>query len=122
MPKKETLYCALAGLCAGAVTGLFGGGGGLVLVPLLTRLKLLEEEEIFPASVCIIGPICVISLLLRMNAGPLPWSRALVYLPGSAAGGILAGLLGKKLPTVWLHRALGLLILLGGGRYLWQSF
>jgi uncharacterized membrane protein YfcA len=49
---------------------------------------------------------------------PLPLTTALPYLIGSALGGILAGLLGKRIPTVWLHRGLGILILWGGYRYL----
>ena len=36
--------------------------------------------------------------------------------PIGAAGGVIAGLTLKKLSAVWLHRALGLLILWGGLR------
>ena len=31
-----------AGICAGAVNGLFGAGGGMVLVPMLTLLTDME--------------------------------------------------------------------------------
>ena len=41
MRKKEFLPMALAGLAAGTVAGLFGAGGGLVLVPLLRRCDCL---------------------------------------------------------------------------------
>ena len=37
----------LAGGCAGLVAGLFGAGGGLVLVPLLTLLTDVDEEDLF---------------------------------------------------------------------------
>ena len=105
----------VAGLCAGAVNGLLGAGGGMVLVPLLGLLTDLEDDRVFPVSVCIIMPICVISRLLSPSASLAGlWG----YLTGSATGGILAGLLGKKIPTKWLHRALGILILWGGIRYL----
>ena len=36
-----------AGLAAGAVNGLFGAGGGMVLVPLLGWLTQMEDDEIF---------------------------------------------------------------------------
>ena len=108
----------IAGACAGTVNGLFGAGGGMVLVPLLGKLTDLEEDSIFPASVSIILPVCIVSLLFTTRLGDIPWRTAIPYLVGSAAGGILAGLLGKKIPTLWLHRALGLLILWGGIRYL----
>lgn len=116
MRMKPYIGCGLAGLCAGAVTGLFGAGGGMVLVPLLILLTDIAEDSIFPSSVAIILPICLVSLFL--GSPKIPLSDALPYLVGSAAGGVLAGLFGKKIPTVWLHRFLGLMILWGGVRYL----
>jgi len=109
-----------AGFAAGCVTGLFGAGGGMVLIPLLTILTDLKEEEVFPCSITVILPICVVSLFFTARNGPLPWSEALPWLMGSALGGILAGIFGHRIPADWLHRTLGLLILWGGWRYLWQ--
>ena len=107
----------IAGILAGAVTGLLGAGGGMILVPALTLLTDLQEDEIFPASVAIILPICIISILML---GYLPpWNDALPYLVGSVFGGIFAGIFAGKIPVVWLHRSLGALILWGGIRYLW---
>lgn len=108
----------LAGFCAGAVNGLFGAGGGMVLVPLLTLLSDMSDEEIFPASISIILPICIVSLTYTAVTGTVDFAAALPYLIGSAAGGVLAGVLGKKIPVKWLHRGLGILILWGGIRYL----
>lgn len=120
MYKKQRFALILAGGCAGAVAGLFGAGGGLVLVPLLTLLTDLSPEEIFPASLSVILPVCVVTLAVTAFTGGLDWRDALLYLPGSALGGILAGKYGHKIPVQWLHRGLGILILWGGWRYLWQ--
>ncbi len=108
----------IAGAAAGAVNGLFGAGGGMLLVPLLTALTDIEEDEVFPSSVCIILPICLVSLGVTAMTTGLALGQAVPYLIGSAAGGILSGVLGKKIPTLWLHRVLGVLILWGGVRYL----
>lgn len=116
---KKTWGPILAGLGAGAVNGLFGAGGGMVLVPLLGLLTDFEDREVFPASVSIILPICLISLTVSAIGHGIPWSDAMPYLIGSGLGGLLAGVFGKKIPTAWLHRGLGLLILWGGVRYLW---
>ena len=115
---KNHIRPALAGFCAGAVTGLFGAGGGMVLIPLLSLLTDTEECSLFPCSVCIIAPICALSLLLAFQEGTVDLARALPYLPGSAIGGCLAGKWGQKIPVKWLHRVLGILILWGGVRYL----
>lgn len=118
MFRRKNIGILLAGTLAGAVNGLFGAGGGMVLVPLLTRLTPLEDSRIFPASVSIILPVCLVSLLISSFAAPIPWQQAFPYLIGSTAGGILAGIWGKKIPVKWLHRGLGILILWGGIRYL----
>ena len=90
----------------------------MVLVPLLALLTDMEEASVFPSSVSIILPICIVCLVQYGWGRGLPWTEALPYLIGSCGGGILAGLLGKKLPVLWLHRLLGALILWGGVRYL----
>ena len=104
-----------AGLAAGAVNGLFGAGGGMVLVPLLGWLTQMEEDEIFASSLSIILPICIVSLISSQS---IAWRDSLSWLPGSAIGGLLAGLCGKKIPVKWLHRGLGIFIVWGGLRYL----
>ncbi len=115
---KQTIKTAIAGFAAGAVNGLFGAGGGMVLVPLLTALTDIEDNDIFPTSVSVILPICAVSLSMGAIAGNLPVLQALPYLIGSIGGGILAGLTAKRIPVKWLHRGLGILILWGGVRYL----
>jgi uncharacterized membrane protein YfcA len=115
---KDTFRLILAGGCAGAIAGLFGAGGGLVLVPLLTLLTSLSQEEIFPASLSVILPVCLVTLAVTALYGGISWREALPYLPGSALGGVIAGRYGHKIPVCWLHRGLGILILWGGWRYL----
>lgn len=115
---RNKLSYILAGFGAGAVTGFFGAGGGMVLVPLLSLLTDLEEEAIFPASLSVILPVCLVSLAVTAATGTLPWQKSIPYLIGSALGGIIAGLWGQRIPVQWLHRLLGLLILWGGVRYL----
>ncbi len=116
MHKFSWSAMAAAGALAGAINGLLGAGGGMLLVPLLSVWGKLAPDAVFPASVSIMLPICLVSLLL---SGPHPWGDAIPWLMGSAMGGLLAGLWGRKIPTRWLHRGLGILILWGGIRNLW---
>ena len=116
--SKTKYGLILSGLSAGAVNGLFGAGGGMVLVPLLTTLTDLDDAEVFPSSVSVILPICLISLGFSLNSGTTAHTQVFPYLIGSTVGGVIAGFLGNKIPTKWLHKVLGGLILWGGFRYL----
>ena len=115
---QKSMGLVISGAAAGAVNGLLGAGGGMVLIPLLLHFSDLDEDALFPASVSIILPVCLISLFFTGLTDALPFKQAIPWLIGSAGGGILAGIWGRKIPALWLHRGLGILILWGGFRYL----
>lgn len=121
LTNHNRFILAAIGIVTGFVTGIFGGGGGMILVPLLTLLPGFEEENIFPSSICIILPICIVSLWFARGNTTVSWIQILPYLSGSLLGGISAGIWGRKIPVIWLHRILGILVLWGGMRYLWQT-
>lgn len=116
--KRRLLGAGAAGLAAGTVNGIFGAAGGMVLIPALSLVCKVKEDALFPMSVSVMLPVCVVSLVMSSPIGALPWADAFPYLIGSFIGGILAGIWGGKLPVVWLHRILGAMILWGGIRYL----
>ena len=108
----------LSGAAAGLANGLFGAGGGMVLLPLLSHTTDLKPREVFANCVCIILPLSLVSAAVYFLRGGTFITEAVPYLIGGAGGGVIAGLLLKGLPTLWLHRIFGLLILWGGFRLL----
>ena len=112
--KQVWLAPAVAGGLAGIANGFFGGGGGMVLVPLLTARCGLDQRRAFATSVAIILPLCVLSSVIYLFRGGLDLAVALPYLAGGLAGGFLGGRLFQKLNMDWLRRAFALLILYGG--------
>lgn len=108
----------LSGAAAGIVNGLFGAGGGMVLLPLLSKTTDLEDKEVFANCVAIILPLSLVSAAVYLLRGGSFLMQSVPYLIGGALGGVIAGLLFKKLKAKWLHRALGLFILWGGFRLL----
>ena len=114
--RKNRLAPYLSGAAAGLANGLFGAGGGMVLLPLLARTTDLAQHELFACSVCIILPISLVSAGVYLLRGGSFLSEAVPYLIGGVLGGAIAGLTLRKLPTKWLRRALGLFILWGGIR------
>ena len=115
---KEKGRFALAGALAGLVNGFFGGGGGMLLVPLLERSCGLEEKRAFATSVAVILPLCVVSAGIYLFRGGLDLAAALPYLVGGAAGGWIGGKTFRAVPAAWLRRGFALLLLYGGVRNL----
>lgn len=107
----------LAGGAAGLANGFFGGGGGSVLVPLLTRFCGLDQRRAFATSVAVILPLCVLSVVIYVLRGGLDLTVAWPYLLGGTAGGWLGGKLFKGVRMDWLRRGFGLLLIYGGTRY-----
>ena len=116
--KRPWLAPAVAGGLAGVANGFFGGGGGMVLVPLLTGRCGLDQRRAFATSVAIILPLCVLSSVIYFFRGGLDLSAALPYLLGGLAGGWIGGRVFRRLNMDWLRRAFALLILYGGARSL----
>lgn len=115
---KDSYKFALSGGLAGAANGLFGAGGGMILVPLLTRWAGLEDKKAFATSISIIAPLCLVSIAVYCMSGSMDWMQALPYLVGGFFGGLIGGKLFKKVPAKFLHRALGIIIIYGGVRAL----
>ena len=116
--KRPWLAPAVAGGLAGIANGFFGGGGGMVLVPLLTGRCGLDQRRAFATSVAIILPLCALSSAIYFFRGGLDLSTALPYLLGGLAGGWIGGRVFRRLNMDWLRRGFALLILYGGVRSL----
>ena len=115
MQGKKGRYL-LAGGLAGIANGLFGGGGGSVLVPLLTRYCGLDQRRAFATSVAVILPLCALSVGIYFLRGGLDFMTALPYLFGGTVGGWAGGKWFKGMKMTWLKRAFGLLLIYGGVR------
>lgn len=118
MKDKHYLRYGISGAAAGLVNGLFGAGGGMVLVPLLIHLGKLEDKKAFSSAICVILPICLVSITVYCTKNIFPFETALPYLAGGLIGGLLGGLLFRRVSAQFLHKLFGLIIIWGGLRLL----
>lgn len=112
---KKWRYSAAGGL-AGLANGLFGSGGGLFLVPLLTRWAGLPEKKAFATSVGVILPLSAVSAAVYLFRGTLELGPAWPYILGGAIGGLLSGRALGRAPVKWLRRGFGVLMIYCGAR------
>lgn len=106
-----------AAALAGLVNGIFGGGGGMVLLPGL-RYCGVEEKTAFATCVAVIWPMCAVSSVVAAVQGALPLGEVLPYLTGGTLGGIVGARLFGKVEGKWLRYLFGGFVLYGAWRYL----
>ena len=119
MRKRKWIVHGISGAAAGFINGLFGAGGGMVLVPMLIKFCKLEDKKAFSSAISIILPLSLVSLFVYGKNRIFPIYEALPYLLGGLGGGLLGGILFKKTSVKFLHKFFGLIILWGGIRLLW---
>jgi uncharacterized membrane protein YfcA len=97
MPRA--LQLAVIGTAAGAFSGLFGVGGGAVIVPLLILWLGYGEREATGTSLAAIAVIAAAAAALQGAYGNVDVAKGvLIGLP--AVGGVVAGTaLQQRLPT-----------------------
>ncbi len=113
---KKSIKYLICGGCAGAANGFFGSGGGLFLVPLLSKWCGMETRKAFAVSLSVIVPLSALSASVYWLRGAMSLSAAAPYLVGGLIGGMLAGRLFPYVPVSLLRRTFGLLLIWGGIR------
>ncbi len=115
---KASLAAHIAGGAAGLANGLFGGGGGMVFLPILSRFGALSSRKLYATCVGVIFPVCLVSAAVYWLRGQLPLAEALPYLAGGALGGILGGRLYGRVSTTFLKWLFAAFLFYAGVKYL----
>ena len=108
----------IAGGAAGLANGLFGGGGGMVFLPILSRFGGLEQRKLYATWVGIIFPVCAVSAGVYLWRGGVSWGTALPYLAGGLIGAALGGKLYGKVSTKLLKWLFAAFLFYAGEKYL----
>jgi uncharacterized protein len=112
-PPVPALRVAGAGLVVGAFTGLFGVGGGFMIVPVLTLWFGLGFRRAVASSLVIITLTGLAALASHLVTGAAPPVAVTIALAGATGAGALAGtVLSRRLPTAALGRAFAILVTL----------
>jgi hypothetical protein len=84
------LRVALVGTTVGFLTGLFGVGGGFIIVPALTLILGLSMPEAIGTSLLVIAINSAVALSLRLGHSAIEWHVAIPF-TAAAIGGVLGG-------------------------------
>ncbi len=100
--KKQLMLCIIIGAVAGLVNGLFGGGGGMLVVPMLVYFLKLQSKKAHATAILIILPMSIVSGLLYASSKSLDLGLTIPTAIGVTIGGVIGAFALKKLSSKWV--------------------
>lgn len=97
--KKKIWLMILGGIAVGFANGFFGGGGGMIAVPLLIGAFHLPKKKAHATALAVILPLSVISGAIYLTRGAAEIPVLIGAGAGVLVGGIIGALLLKKIPN-----------------------
>lgn len=95
---RFVLSCIGVGLAAGLLSGLFGVGGGTVIVPMLVLLLRFDQRLAAGTSLAAIGPTAAVGVVSYAVHGSVAWIPALILAAGAVVGAQIGTWLLARLP------------------------
>jgi uncharacterized protein len=95
--------CIGIGLIAGLLSGLFGVGGGTVIVPLLVLLLRFDQRLASGTSLAAIVPTAAVGVISYAIHGSVAWIPALILALGAVGGAQIGTWLLHRIPVTWLR-------------------
>jgi len=108
------LLAAVIGLCGGVTSGLFGVGGGIIMVPALVLLMHAEMKTAVATSLAVIVPVTLASTLLNQSFGRVDWRLVAALAIPAILGGLASTWFKEQIPSEVLRRVFGVFLLLVG--------
>lgn len=127
MAEDLALYLGFGGL-AGILSGMFGIGGGVVIVPFLVWLfagRGFPPESIMVTAVATSLATIVVTSVSAVHAhhrrGAVDWATVLRLAPGILLGSVLGSVIADHLPVQWFKLIFALFLLYVAARLLLGS-
>lgn len=112
------LLSGIIGLVSGVTSGLFGVGGGIIMVPAMVLLMKLDMKIAVASSLVIIIPTSLAGSVLNHSFGRIDWRVVAAIVPLAVLGGLGGTWLKEQIASADLKRAFGGFLILVGIRLL----
>lgn len=104
MKKIKKLHIALFGAIIGVINGLLGGGGGMIVVPVLTNFFGFSQKEAQATALFVILPISIASSIIYITHNSInfsnSWPAILSIIVGGVGGALLLNKLDNKIVRI----------------------
>lgn len=112
---STTLIVAALAVLVGLSLGLLGGGGSILVVPLLTYVGGLDPREAIATSLFVVGATSLVSFVGHARNGNIRWRTGLIFGAAGMAGAFLGGLAGGYIPGTVLMIAFAVMMIATAG-------
>jgi len=107
----------------GVMGGMFGVGGGILLVPLLVLLFGFEQHRAQGTSlVALVPPTGLLAFWNYADAGQVNWEAGLLLMPGVFLGGMAGSYLALKLSPRRMRRVFSGILFVLGAWQVWSAW
>lgn len=121
LDRGRVVRGVLVGVAAGLASGLFGVGGGIVMVPALVALVHLDQRMAHGTSLTAIVPIALAGAIGYATGGQVDWAAAALTTVGALVGAPIGVTLLGRLPERQLRIGFAVLLLLSALRLLFVA-
>lgn len=121
MTTADRLRAVAAGVGAGIAGGLFGVGGGIILIPILVGLWGLTQHQAHGTSLAVIGATAVTSIVVYGTHANVAWSTAAIVALASIVTARYGARLAKRTSPGGLARVFAAFLVLVAVRLLWKA-
>ncbi|TZE83588.1 sulfite exporter TauE/SafE family protein [Calorimonas adulescens] len=111
MHTIEFVKLSLIGLITGILNGLFGSGGGTIVVPALNLIMKAEVHKCHATAIAVILPLTVVSSFIYIFNGITDWPLTIKVGLGSVVGGCIGALLLNKIKSTLLKKLFGIFMI-----------
>ncbi len=109
------------GTGVGALSGVFGIGGGIALIPFLVLVRGVPQKQAQATSLVLVAMAATAGAVPYGLDGEIAWLPGVVLMIGGLAGAWLGAHVVQRSPSAVLQIAFGGLLVLAGLRLLWPS-
>lgn len=114
----KNIYACITGGVAGLINGLFGGGGGMLVVPVLIYLLNVQVKNAHATAILIILPLSITSGLFYAAQGSIDINVAIPVGIGVVIGGVVGAVLLSKISSKIVAIIFSLVMAIAGIRLL----
>jgi uncharacterized membrane protein YfcA len=118
---SQRTWSVLGGAGAGLVGGLFGVGGGVMLVPVIAGPLGRTQHEAHGTSLTVIGATALAGILVYGFHGRIDWATALIAGPSSMIAARAGAAIASRTSTRRLRLGFALLLVVVAIRLLWKT-